>query len=74
MPLTPLELDILTFERENTHWAFEGHRETAIRERFGMSREEYGLAVVRLIRRPEALAADVLTVRRLQRIVESRRR
>jgi hypothetical protein len=73
-PLTELEQQILSFERMHTHWAYEGHREQAIRERFGMSRDEYALAVVRLLRRPEAEAHDAQTVRRLQRRVAARRR
>ena len=71
--LTELEQQILSFERANTHWAFEGNREQAIRERFGMSREEYGLRVVRLVRREGALAFDAVTVGRLQRRVAARR-
>jgi hypothetical protein len=72
--LTDTERDMLAFERENTWWRYEGRREAAILERFGMSRAEYGLAIVRLIRRPEALAHDPVTTRRLQRVIEQRSR
>lgn len=72
-PLTELEQQILSFERKHTVWRFEGHRESAIRERFGMSREEYGLRLLRLIRRQEALAHDPVTVGRLQRRLLARR-
>lgn len=71
--LTTLDREILTFERMYTHWAYEGHREQAIRTRFDMSREVYALRLVRLIRRPEAWAFDGVTCARLQRVVESRR-
>lgn len=71
--LTPLDRAILDFERENTWWAFEGRRESAIREAFGLDRDIYDLNLYRLIQRPEALVYDSLTVNRLRRRVESKR-
>jgi hypothetical protein len=72
-PLTELDQAILSFERKHTFWAYEGVRESAIREQFGMSREEYGLRLLRLIRREDALAFDPVTVGRLQRRLLARR-
>lgn len=63
---------MLLFERDHTHWLFEGRREQAILDRFGMSREVYGLRLVRLVRRPEAEAFDAQTVRRLRRRLDAR--
>jgi hypothetical protein len=65
--LTDVELAMLAFERENTWWKYAGHRETAILEKFGVSTTEYAHRLHALIYRPEALAADALTVNRLRR-------
>jgi hypothetical protein len=64
--LTDVERAMLAFERENTWWEHAGHRETAILERFGIPTSVYGRHLHALIYRPEALAADPLTVKRLR--------
>ena len=71
MPLTDADLAILDLER--TWWRYQGAKETAIVERFGISATVYYLRLNALIDRPEALAADPLTVKRLLRLREARR-
>lgn len=71
--LTDLEKAVLMFERENHWWEHEGNRERVIGERFGLSRINYDLLLIRIIRRPEALAYDAQTVRRLRRKVQRNR-
>jgi hypothetical protein len=46
----------------------------AIRERFGLSVTRYHQLLNRIIDDPEALAYDPMTVRRLRRVREARRR
>lgn len=50
-----------------------GARDTAIRERFGITPTEYHRRLNLLIDRPEALAADPVLVGRLRRMRDSRR-
>lgn len=70
--LTDEELAMLDLER--SWWKHVGAKETTIRERFDLSPTVYYARLNRLIDRPEALAADPMVVRRLQRIREMRRR
>jgi hypothetical protein len=70
--LTDDELAMLDLER--SWWKHIGAKETLIRERFGISSTIYYAGLNRLIDRPEALAADPMLVRRLQRIRDTRRR
>lgn len=70
--LTPEELEILEFERQ--WWKYSGAKETAVRERWDMSSTRYYQVLNALLDRPEALAADPLLVRRLQRLRDQRRR
>lgn len=59
------ERALLDFERD---WAAHaGRKEAAIRARFGFSAARYYQLVNRLLDRPEALAYDALTVKRLCR-------
>lgn len=68
--LTDTEHDLLAFER--LHWKYAGAKEAAIRERFGVSSTRYYQQLNALIDRPEALAAEPLLVRRLQRLRAAR--
>lgn len=71
MALTDLEQQILTFEHQT--WRYAGAKEAAIRDRFGLSATRYYQLLSTLIDRPDALAHDPLTVRRLQRLRDARR-
>lgn len=71
MPLTDAELAILDLER--SWWKHPGAKATAIHARLGMSETRYYQQLNALIDRPEALAADPLTVRRLLRLRDRRR-
>lgn len=72
--LSPREREILTFERE--WWRYADAKEAAIRERLGLTSEEYYRALTAVIEIPAALAQDPLLVRRLrrQRLVRQRQR
>jgi hypothetical protein len=72
--LSPREREILTFERE--WWKYADAKDTAIRERLGLTSESYYRALTALIDVPAALAQDPLLVRRLrrQRLVRHRQR
>lgn len=72
--LTDVEHAMLAFERDNTWWEFAGRREAAILDAFGISTTLYDRRLHALVYRPEALAADPLTVNRLRRVLDSRRR
>jgi hypothetical protein len=69
--LTDDELAMLDLEAG--WWKHAGAKDTHIRERFDISPTVYYARLNRLIDRPEALAADPMTVRRLQRLREQRR-
>jgi len=69
--LTDTETEMLDFER--AWWKHAGARDTAVTERFGMSPTRYFQVLNALIDRPEALAADPLTVKRLLRLRDARR-
>ena len=70
--LTPQEREILAFERE--WWRFATAKESAARERFGLSPADYYRTLSQLIDRPESLDHDPLLVRRLRRLRATRRR
>ena len=72
MELTPRERAILDFERES--WMLPGPKDLAIRERFEMSPSSYYRAVGSLIERVDATRYDPLTVKRLRRQRDERRR
>jgi hypothetical protein len=66
------ESEMLTFERQ--WWRAAGAKETAIRDRFGLSPTRYYQVLNALVDRSEALAADPLLVRRLRRVRAARQR
>ncbi|WP_285729693.1 DUF3263 domain-containing protein [Nocardiopsis sp. ATB16-24] len=70
--LAEREQRILAFERQ--WWKFEGSKEQAIRDEFGFSATRYYQLLNGLVDRPEALAFDPLTVKRLRRLRADRRR
>ncbi|TIC81953.1 DUF3263 domain-containing protein [Nocardioides sp. GY 10127] len=70
--LSQRDLEILEFER--LWWKYAGAKETAVREKFGMSSTRYYQVLNALIDRPEALEADPLLVRRLRRMRAARQR
>jgi len=69
--LTDLELQVLTFERQT--WRYVGAKATAVHDLFGWSLTRHEQAVLQLLERPAALAANPQTVRRLQRMQDQRR-
>lgn len=62
---------ILDFER--SWWKYDGRKVVAIRERFGLTEPRYYVVLNRLIDRPEAMAQDPFTVKRLQHLRDRRR-
>ena len=72
MELTSRDRAILDFEREC--WMLPGPKEAAIRERFDLAPSSYYRAVNALIDRAGALSYDPLTVKRLRRQRDERRR
>lgn len=70
--LAEREQRILAFERQ--WWKLEGSKEQAIRDEFGFSATRYYQLLNGLVERPEALAFDPLTVKRLRRLRADRRR
>jgi hypothetical protein len=72
MELTVRERAIIDFEREC--WMLPGSKEAAIRERFDVAASSYYRAVSALIDRQAALEYDPLTVRRLRKQRDERRR
>ena len=65
MELTDREVAILDFER--TPWEVAGSKESAIRERFGISPSRYYQIRDSLLDRGEALEYDPLLIRRLRK-------
>ena len=70
--LSRREHEMLTFERH--WWRQAGAKETAIRDRFGVTPTRYYQVLNALVDRPDALAADPLLVRRLRRLRRARQR
>lgn len=70
--LTPDERTMLDFERE--WWMLGGRKDDLIRSRLRMSPSTYYRGVQALIERDAALAYDPLTVKRLRRQRDERRR
>ena len=54
-------------------WRNPGRRESAIRDRFGISAARYHQAVLALLNRPEAWAYAPVTVKRLRRLRDQAR-
>ncbi len=70
--LSRREHEMLAFERH--WWRQAGAKETAIRDRFGVTPTRYYQVLNALVDRPDALAADPLLVRRLRRLRLARQR
>ncbi|GII65163.1 hypothetical protein Skr01_52480 [Sphaerisporangium krabiense] len=70
--LSARERELLAFERQ--WWRHAGAKEQAIRDTFEISATRYYQLLGRLIDRPEALAHDPMTVKRLRRLRASRQR
>ncbi|WP_275412203.1 DUF3263 domain-containing protein [Sphaerisporangium rufum] len=69
--MTERERDLLAFERQ--WWRHAGAKEQAIRETFDLSATRYYQLLGALIDRPEAMARDPMTVKRLLRLRQARR-
>jgi hypothetical protein len=70
--LSRREHEMLTFERQ--WWRRPGAKETAIRDRFGVTPTRYYQVLNALVDRPDALVADPVLVRRLRRLRLARQR
>lgn len=70
--LSDRDLAILEFEKD--WWRFEGAKNEAIRERFHLSATRYYQVLNGLLDDPDALSAQPVVVRRLQRQRQARRR
>jgi hypothetical protein len=68
--LTDRQQQLLAFERQ--WWKYAGAKETAIRDRFGLSATRYYQLLNALLDRPEALQHDPQLVMRLRRLREQR--
>ncbi len=66
------ERALLTFERQ--WWRYEGSKEAAIREQFGMNSTRYYQRLNQLLDSPGAMAFDPLLVKRLRRQRDARTR
>lgn len=71
MDLTQGDRDLLVFERGA--WRLGPDKDRQIRLHLGLTPARYHQALDRLIDRPDALAFDPMTVRRLRRLREARR-
>jgi hypothetical protein len=69
--LSQRDRSILAFEKQ--WWRFEGAKQQAIEQRFGLSPTRYYQILNGLLDDPAALAAEPVVVRRLQRQRQSRR-
>lgn len=69
--LTETEQAVLDFER--LWWRSAGRKESAILETFGWSATRYYQVLNALLEKPGAVAADPMTVRRLQRMRSARK-
>ena len=72
MELTARDRSILDFER--SWWQLSGRKEKAIRARLQMSSTRYYRRLGELLDEPAALVYDPLTVKRLRRYRDERRR
>ena len=70
--LSERDKQILDFERQ--WWKYAGAKEAAVREAFNMSATRYYQVLNALVDKPEALAVDLLLVKRLRRLRSSRQR
>jgi hypothetical protein len=72
MEISARDAALLDFERGS--WQLPGSKEAAIRARLGMSSSRYYQRLSEVIDHPSALAYDPLTVKRLRRSRDLRRR
>jgi hypothetical protein len=70
--LAQTDIDMLDFER--SWWKHAGVKESAIKERFGISATKYYQLLNELLERPEALDYDAILVKRLKRLRTYRQR
>ena len=63
--MTDIEMAILDFERE--WWRHAGAKDREVSQRWGFSASEYDRLLAAVAVRPEAMAYDALTVRRIRR-------
>ena len=63
--MTDTEMAILDFERE--WWRHAGAKDQEVLRRWGMSASAYDRRLIAIATRPEAMAYDPLTVRRVRR-------
>jgi len=72
--LSARDREVLAFER--AWWKHSDAKDTAVRDRLGLSPQEYYQSLNALLDHPEALELDPLLVRRLrrQRLVRQRQR
>lgn len=70
--LNETETRMLAFE-QCRWWKYAGAKESAILAEFGVSATRYYQHLNALLDRPEALAHDPMTVRRLRRLRDARR-
>lgn len=71
--LTPRQRDLLDFER-GWSWHYQGSKETAVRDLFGVSLTRYLQELNALLDEPAAYVAEPALVKRLRRLRDSRRR
>lgn len=64
--LTDLEMRVLDVERH--WWRYSGMKETAIRDKTGLSKDRYYLILANLLDSEAALAHDPMLIRRLTRL------
>lgn len=69
--LTQTDVQMLQFEKQ--WWHFEGSKQQAIRDTFGLTPTRYYQCLNTLLDNPEALSAEPVVVRRLQRQRQARR-
>ncbi|TPG12502.1 DUF3263 domain-containing protein [Pedococcus bigeumensis] len=63
--MTDMEMAILDFERE--WWRHAGAKDREVSQRWGINASEYDRLLAAVAERPEAMAYDPLTVRRIRR-------
>ncbi|KQU70163.1 DUF3263 domain-containing protein [Phycicoccus sp. Root101] len=63
--MTDMDMDILDFERE--WWRHAGVKDQVVAQRWGLDVAEYDRRLLAIAVRPEAMAYDSVTVRRVRR-------
>lgn len=74
---TPIALPVrstMILEFEGTHWKYQGAKESRVRELFSVGATAYYAELGRLLDDPAALAFAPMTVKRLRRLRDQRRR